>query len=224
MPGKLAFKPAFDPRLNVRKAEICRTAARIFHERGFDATSVSDLARALGMTKAGLYHYFTSKEELLFEIMTFGLERVNEEVILPARAIADPEERLRQIVIRHAQISTRAQGAVAQLIDEARALPPAARKRVRQAMRIYLDLIRDTLTELKDQGRLRELDVTAAAFSIIGMILWLPKWFRQGGPMTNEQAAVEIANLAVAAVLRDPQLLPPLAAAPRPRRRRPTGR
>lgn len=224
MPTRLALKPTFDPRVNVRKAEICRTAARIFHERGFDATSVSDLARTLGITKAGLYHYFTSKEELLFEIMTFGLERVNEEVILPAHAIADPEERLRQIVLRHAQISTRAQGAVAQLIDETRALPPAARKRVRQAMRVYLNLIRDTLNELRDQGRLRELDVTAAAFSIIGMILWLPKWFHAGGPLTNEQAAVEIANLALSAVMRDPQLLPPLAAAPRPRRRRPTGR
>jgi TetR/AcrR family transcriptional regulator, cholesterol catabolism regulator len=202
-------------RLNARRAQILRTAARIFHDRGFDATSVSDIARSLDITKAGLYHYFTSKEALLVEIMTFGLERVSEEVILPARAIADPEERLREIVVRHAQITTRAHGAVSQLIDEARALPPAARKRVKQYMRVYFDLIRDTLRELEAQGRLREVDPTVAAFSVIGMILWLPRWFRQGGRLNNEQAASEIANLAVAGVVREPRVLPPAALASR---------
>ncbi len=107
-----------------RRAEICRTAARIFRDRGFDATSVSDIARALRMTKAGLYHYFDSKEALLFEIMTFGLERVHDEVVIPATRIRDPEARLRQIVITHARITTRAQGAVTQLFDETPALSP----------------------------------------------------------------------------------------------------
>src|SRR5713226_2567579 len=93
------------PLQSPRRAEICRTAAQIFRDRGYDATSVSDIARALGMTKAGLYHYVDSKEALLFEIMTYGLDRVRDEVVLPARAIRDPEERLRQIVIRHARIA-----------------------------------------------------------------------------------------------------------------------
>src|SRR5438046_10186387 len=117
-------------RLNARRAEICRTAAQIFRDRGFDATSVSDVARALDMTKAGLYHYFTSKEALLFEIMTFGLDRVRDEVIVPIRAIRDPEARLRQLVIRHARIATRAHGAVAHLVDETRALPMPARNKL----------------------------------------------------------------------------------------------
>ena len=46
--------------LESRRADMCRTAAQLFRDRGFDATSVSDVARALGMTKAGLYHYFDS--------------------------------------------------------------------------------------------------------------------------------------------------------------------
>src|SRR5204862_6819570 len=91
--------------IDARRAEICRTAAQIFRDRGYDATSVSDIARALGMTKAGLYHYFDSKEALLFEIMTYGLERVRDEVVLHVRAIEEPEERLRQIVLRHARIA-----------------------------------------------------------------------------------------------------------------------
>src|SRR5438128_7718775 len=95
-----------------RRAELCRTAAQLFRDRGYDATSVSDVARALGMTKAGLYHHFESKEALLFEIMMFGLERVKEDVIVPARGIRDPERRLREMIVRHARIATRGQGAV----------------------------------------------------------------------------------------------------------------
>jgi AcrR family transcriptional regulator len=196
----MATKPLAHTRLNSRRAEICRTAARIFRLRGFDATSVSDIARALKMTKAGLYHYFTSKEELLLEIMMFGLDQVRDEVIVPARAVRDPEQRLRQIVIRHAQITTRAEGAVSQL-DELRALPPVAQKKVRELQRKYFDLVRETLKELKAEGRLRDVDITVAAFSTIGMILWMPRWFRQGGRLNNEQAATEIANLALAGVL-----------------------
>src|SRR5215510_11572532 len=196
----MATKPLPHTRLNSRRAEICRTAARIFRQRGFDATSVSDIARALKMTKAGLYHYFTSKEELLLEIMMFGLDNVRDEVIVPARAIRDPEERLRQIVIRHAQITTRAEGAVSQL-DELRALPPVAQRKVKELQRKYFDLVRETLRELKAAGRLRDVDLTVAAFSTIGMILWLPRWFRQGGRLNAEQAATEIANLTLASVL-----------------------
>ena len=102
-----------------------RTAAQLFRDRGYDATSVSDIARALGMTKAGLYHHFESKEALLFEIIMFGLDRVRDEVIVPVRGVRDPEERLRQLIVRHARIATRGQGAVAHLGDEIRALPPA---------------------------------------------------------------------------------------------------
>src|SRR6185295_7183996 len=184
-------------RVEVRRAEICRAAAQIFRDRGFDATSVSDIARALGLTKAGLYHYFESKEALLFEIMSFGLDRVRDEVIVLVRGIRDPEERLRQTIVRHARITTRGQGAVAHLGDEIRALPPISRKQLEERMRIYFDLVRDTLGELKSAGRLRQVDLTVAAFSVLGMILWLPRWFRQDGRLTQEQVANEIANIAL---------------------------
>lgn len=184
-----------------RRAEICRTAAQIFRDRGYDATSVSDVARALGMTKAGLYHYFDSKEALLFEIMTFGVDRMRDDVVTPALAIKDPQERLRQIVLRHARIATNGRGAVAHLGDEIRALPPAARKQIEERWRLYLDLIRDTLDELKAAGRLRPVDTTVAAFSLLGMILWLPRWFRQDGRLSQEKVAVEIANIALAGLI-----------------------
>jgi hypothetical protein len=137
--------------------------------------------------------------------MTYGLERVRDEVVLPARAIRDPEERLRQIVIRHGRIATDGRGAVAHLGDEIRSLPPSARRQIEERMRLYFDLIRDTLRELKTRGQLRDIDPTVAAFSLLGMILWLPRWFRQDGRLSQEQVASEVAKLAVSGVVRPRQ-------------------
>src|ERR1700750_81734 len=101
------------PGADARRTAMYRTVALLFRDRGFDATSVNDIAKALGLTKAGLYHHFESKEALLFEIVMFGLDAVRDEVLLPVEKIRDPEERLRQLIVRHAQIITRGRGAVA---------------------------------------------------------------------------------------------------------------
>jgi AcrR family transcriptional regulator len=206
-----ARQPA--PGVAARRAEICRTAAQIIRDRGFDATSVNDIARALGLTKAGLYHYISGKDALLLEILSFGMDQIDAEVVVPVRAIADPVERLRQLVIRHASIVTRGQGAVTDLGGEIKSLPPAARKKVERRMRLYFDFVRDTLRAIKAAGRLQDVDLTVAAFSILGMILWIPRWFRPDGSLTAEQVSEEIARLALGGLL-----IP--KAPPRPRRLR----
>jgi TetR/AcrR family transcriptional regulator, cholesterol catabolism regulator len=209
---RLAASNGTDP----RRAAMYRTVAQIFRDRGFDATSVSDVARALGLTKAGLYHHFESKEALLFEIVMFGLDKVRDEVIVPIRTIRDPEERLRQLIVRHVRIITRGRGAVAHLGDEIRALPAAQRRQVEHRMRVYFDLVRDTLGELQSAGRLHAVDRTVATFCLIGMILWLPRWFREDGRLTHEQVAESIANLALGGLIRKrPRARPKLRVARR---------
>ena len=190
--------------LTTKRSEICRTAAQVFRERGFDGTSVVEVARALKMTKAGLYHYFTGKEALLFEIISYGLDQVRDEVSEPARLLSDPRARLRELVLRHARVVTRAHGAVASLVDETRALPPPERRRIEERMQVHFDLMRSTLVELKARRQLRDVDVTVAAFGVLGMILWLPRWFRHGGRLTEDEVAEEIADIALGGVLRQP--------------------
>src|SRR5262249_29635638 len=181
-----------------------RRHTRLVSDWSSDVCSSDLVARALGLTKAGLYHYYDSKEALLFEIMSFGLDRVRDEVVIPVRTIRDPVERLKQLIVRHARITTRGQGAVAHLGDEIRALPPASRRQLEERMRIYFDLVRNTLSELKKAGRLRPIDLTVATFSVLGMILWLPRWFRQDGRLTQEQVADDIAKLALGGLLVEP--------------------
>src|SRR5262245_41843912 len=131
-----------------RASEVYRTAAQIILQKGYDATSVSDIANALGITKAGLYHYIHGKTQLLFDIMQYGLDELEREVSAPAKKIADPEARLRFMIRTHARIVTRGHGAVTILVDEARALTPAQNRVITRRKRAYLDFLRATLQEM----------------------------------------------------------------------------
>ncbi len=187
---------------NQRLAEIYRTAAQIILRKGYDATSINDIANALGMTKAGLYHYINGKKELLFDIMNFGLDELDEEVVTPACSIAEPGARLRFIVAGHAQLVTRGQGAITILVDEITALTPAQNRMITRRKREYFNRLRDVLNELKAGGRLHDVDTTAATFSLLGMINWLSRWFRQDGALTEEQVAEQIVKFALHGLLR----------------------
>jgi len=194
-----------------RRAEICRTAAQIIRERGFEATSLAEIAAALGISKSGLYHYTTSKHSLLYEIMMFGLDQIEAEVVAPVRGIADPEQRLYEVVNRHVRIATRAGGAVAQLADEVRPLPAVHRRKVRQRVRKYVAFVNGIVEELAAAGRLRAIDPTVATYMVMGSILWVPRWFREGGRLTSAQVAYEVAWSTVDALLRRPAAFSPRA-------------
>jgi TetR/AcrR family transcriptional regulator, cholesterol catabolism regulator len=185
-----------------RLAEIYRVAAQIILRKGYDATSVNDIANALGITKAGLYHYVTGKTELLFDIMKFGLDELDAEVLVPAMAIEDAEARLRFVITTHARLVTRGNGAITILVDEVTALTAAQSRKVTQRKRAYFDCLRETLDELAAQGKLQDVNTTVAAFSILGMVNWLSRWFQSDGALTAEQAADELAKIALGGILK----------------------
>jgi len=185
-----------------RLEEIYRTAAQIILRKGYDATSVNDIANALGMTKAGLYHYINGKKELLFDIMNFGLDELDEEVVTPAKSIANMSDRLRFIIATNARLVTRGQGAITILVDEITALTPAQNRKITRRKRAYFVSLRNTLNQLKAEGKLQDVDTTAATFSLLGMINWLSRWYRQDGSLSEEQAAEQIVKIALNGLMR----------------------
>ena len=190
-----------------RLNQIYYVAAKIFCDKGYDATSMSDIADAVGITKAGIYHYVKSKQDLLFAIMNFGMDRLEIQVITPARAVIDAEQRLRAILRNHALLiieGSRPEGysPLTVLNDEMAGLTPTHRRKVQMRKRAYLDLLRDTLGQLKDEGKLKDVDSTVAAFSLFGMLLWLSRWYRPDGKLTGEDVANEIEKIALGGLLR----------------------
>jgi AcrR family transcriptional regulator len=198
-----ALSPPLPPfaRGNPRQFEICMTAARTFVERGFDATSVNDIAAAIGVTKAGLYHYITSKDALFFDILNLGMDWLDEEVVKHVNGIHNPEERLHQAVFRHAKLTASTEPWITLLLDEMHALPEPQRRQIEARKRRYFEFLRAALLELKAAGRLRDVEPTVATFSILGMIVWIPHWIRPGGRLTGDEIAAEITRLVMNAVL-----------------------
>ena len=188
-----------------RAAEVYRTAAQMILQKGYDATSVSDIAGALGITKAGLYHYINGKTELLFNIMQYGLDELEREVSGPAKKIADAEERLRFMIGTHARIVTRGHGAVTILVDEARALTPEQNRHITRRKRAYLDFLRATLKELQQKGKLRDVDITVAAFGILGTINWLSRWVQADGSLDENEIADQIVDITFNGLTRPPR-------------------
>ena len=185
-----------------RAAHIYRMAAEIMCRKGYEATSMNDIADAVGLTKAGIYHYIRGKENLLFAIMSYAMDMVDQDVMTPARKLADPEQRLRTIVERHSRRIVEVGGAVTILLEEMNALTPAHRSTIRGRKRAYFELIRWTLVQLAAEGKLRDVNPTVATFSLLGIILWISRWYRPDGNLTPQEVLDSVVETALNAVLR----------------------
>ena len=195
MIAKRRKSPRYAERMNDKMAQIYDVTATLICQKGFDATSVSDIADAMNLTKAGLYHYIDGKQNLLFKIMNFALEALNEDVIVPARNEKDAARRLELIVRNHVLTITRGSSSMTILMDEVGGLSEEQQAEVLKHKVGYLSLVRETLKELKKQGKLNDLNPSTAAHSLIGMILYLSRWYRRDGTMSDEQVADEILRI-----------------------------
>lgn len=180
-----------------RSGVIYRTAAQMIYEKGFDAISMNEIAKALDLTKPGLYYHVKGKKQLLFSIMDFAMDLLDTNVIEPAKSIDDPEERLRLIITEHARLLTHEAGALAILIDEDAGLTGVQREEIVTRKRAYFDLLRQTLDEIKAQGRLRPTDSTVAAFSLLGMVMWISRWYDPKGRLDSEQVLRDVTEIAL---------------------------
>lgn len=191
-----------------RMEQIRIEASRLFVEKGYDGASMQDIADAVGLTKAGIYHFVESKEALLSLIVDDGLLALERDVIEPARAVKDPAERLATWIRLHVENISKVESGVGNpvtsVVENLMGLGEASRAQVNARLRQVFDLARGALEELRAQGRLAAgLDPTAAAFSIIGMVMWTNRWRRPGGRLSSDEVAENIARIALHGVLRD---------------------
>jgi TetR/AcrR family transcriptional regulator, cholesterol catabolism regulator len=181
---------------------IYRTAARVIHAKGYDATSLNDIAEAVGITKGGLYHYIDGKQSLLFKIMNYALDMLEAEVVAPARALADAGQQLRTVIQLHTQLILDKGIELTILLDESAGLTPEHLRLITERRVKYYKFVRAIIQQLKDEGKLRELDVTIATHNLIGQLQWLPRWCTPGGRLTREHVIGEFSKAALTALLR----------------------
>jgi AcrR family transcriptional regulator len=181
------------------RQEILRTAARLFQQRGYDATSMNDVAAALKLSKGGLYHHFQSKDEILYEIMNHAMEITQERVLNPVRAISDPEERLRALIRLHIEVVLSPRDReITVMLHENHPLPPALRKRINARKKDYIHFLESLMTEVQNKAQHQtrgKVSSRAAAFALLGMINWIYQWYKPEGELQARNLIPQFTDL-----------------------------
>src|SRR3979411_3201695 len=187
------------------RQEILRTAAPLFQQRGYDATSMNDVAAALKLSKGGLYHHFQSKDEILFEIMNHAMDITQERVLNPVRSIADPEERLRALIRLHIEVVLSPRDReITVMLHENHPLPPALRKRINARKKDYIHFLENLMEEVQKEVQKKvqpaqsakgRVSPRAAAFALLGMINWIYQWYKPEGELQAQTLIPQFTDL-----------------------------
>jgi AcrR family transcriptional regulator len=194
----MARDTVVDPR-----QEILRTAARLFQQQGYDATSMNDVAAALKLSKGGLYHHFQSKDQILFEIMNHAMDITEERVLAPVRSIADPEQRLRALIRLHIEVVlSPADREITVMLHENHPLAPALRKRINIRKKEYIHFVENLIAEVQRARQAKgAVSPRAAAFALLGMINWIYQWHKPEGELQTHNLVPQFTNLVFGGIL-----------------------
>jgi TetR/AcrR family transcriptional regulator, cholesterol catabolism regulator len=177
------------PEARQKLREICRVAARVFYEKGYDGASMQDIAQAVGLTKAGLYHHVSSKDMLLAEIMNYGMDILDEYVLAKVQGIADPREKLRRTIEGHIDLVVRARDMeITVILNENRSLRGDLRKQINARKRAYIQYLEDLIRRVQEQSaQPPRISAHIAAFAVLGMVNWLYQWYHAEGDVKQEE-------------------------------------
>ena len=182
--------------------QIYEKALELFIANGYDQTPLSQIARELNLTKAGLYHYFQSKEELLFYLHKRNMEINFIPVLDAAEKIADPEKRIAYFLKHYTEESLTKSAAAKVLIHEVNRLKPKHQKIIKQIWRRAFDLIHDAISELESANRVKGINKTFATFAAIGMCSWTFFWFDYNRRETGEALSDTYINIFLNGLLK----------------------
>jgi TetR/AcrR family transcriptional regulator, cholesterol catabolism regulator len=167
--------PPRNARFDRRLADILGHAADVFCEKGYEGASMRDLARATGMSLAGLYYYFESKERLLYLIQTHSFSSILAALKSRLEQVEDPEDRIRIFVLNHLEYFLENKQAMKVLSHESEVLKNGLGAEVAAIKREYYRICVGLLDDLK-RARKLEFQTRVAVLSLFGMMNWLYTW------------------------------------------------
>ena len=203
-------KPAFpagkagdgieDSPFDRRLAKLLHHAAQIFCEKGYEGASMRDLSRAAGMSLAGLYHYFDSKEDLLYLIQKHAFRTIIERVQERLKGSRDAEERVRIFIENHLEYFLANKEAMKVLTHEDETLKNGRGAEIRAIKREYYKICLDLLEDLRREKGL-QFSGRLAVLGLFGMINWIYTWHNPRVDLDAGAMAEEMSNLFLRGVL-----------------------
>ncbi|ATG36557.1 transcriptional regulator, TetR family [Phaeobacter piscinae] len=179
-----------------KRAQILKSAAKVFAEQGFDRASMTQLARECGISKANIYHYYDSKDAVLFGVLDTYLSDLRDRVCGVDVSALSADQRLRRIV---SEILLAYQGADHEhqvQISAMGALPEEQQKLLRAYQRELVHLVSDALAGVAAEGIAKDpAKLRAATMSVFGMLNWYYMWNSGAGSEAREDYAQMVADL-----------------------------
>ncbi|HEY43695.1 MAG TPA: TetR/AcrR family transcriptional regulator [Anaerolineae bacterium] len=179
----------------MQRSDILQAAAQIFRQKGYHATSMQDIADAVHLQKASLYHHITGKQEILHAILDHALDLLIADLEEVVATDLPPEEKLRRAM--HAYVGRLIQDAdlAAVLLLEYRSLEKKARAQHIKRRDRYEHIWRNLIKEGVEEKAFQPVDDVVATFALLGVQNWMITWFKRGGPLTAEQLADRFCDL-----------------------------
>lgn len=184
------------PRNEHQRERILQEAAVLFARSGFDASSLNELAEEIGISKAGIYHYFKTKQDVYDAIIIQTLRGLFDAVSGRVAEASDPYDRLLLFMTAHAEYFERNYWAFrAMLVSFTSMSEPEPRREAADLRERYERLLRGILSDGVAQGRFREVDPADAGRMVLSLLNWMARWFRPGGAKTAPEVARDYADL-----------------------------
>lgn len=177
------------------RQNILSQAARLFSEQGYSGTTIIDLAEACGSSRGALYHYFESKEDILFHILDDHVRDLLERVEAAAAASAEPLEQFRAIVAAIVETNAGSFHEQVVLLNHLKQLNPDQQKSIRARERSITGLVSDTLIRIDTERRLNSRNKMAYTMMLFGIINYTFTWYDPEGPVRPQDFADMAADL-----------------------------
>lgn len=173
-------------------------AGRLFRDRGYEGTTVREIAAAAGMLPGSVHYRFASKERLLLELMERGMRTAIDAVRAAAAAATDPADALQRALATHMSLLVSGDDAIYVNLYEFRSLHGDDRARIVRLRDTYEALWDGLLHRAAGAGLVRQdVDLKALRFLLLGAVNWSAQWFRPGGAMSVEDVARTFVTMAL---------------------------
>jgi len=179
----------------IHREDIIHSAAQIFRKKGYHATSMQDIAEAVHLRKASLYHHIHSKQEILLAILDEALDVLISDLKSVVESPLSPEAKLRLAMRNYIDRVTSNADLAAVLLLEHRNLDPELSQAHIQRRDRFEAYWREIVREGVERGAFRTTDEIVVSLALLGVQNWLVTWYRDGGRLEPAELADRFANL-----------------------------
>lgn len=175
------------PKRNKKREEICEVAAKIFVEKGFERTTIRDIADFGGFNSAALYYYFDDKESILYAILIKIMDSSLAELQEIAKSDLELREKLQAVIRLHTRVYGVDQVKGSLIVNNQKSLSEVHYSELRTKQAQYMKIVAGLFDELKSEKQIADLNSTVLTFSLFGMIQWANFWYDPDGPVKHQE-------------------------------------